>query len=109
MKVALLGDTHFGARGDSPIFHQFFEDFYKQVFFPYLDEHQIDYVVQLGDVADLLGPRRVANRVERLPHNVRVRRRVQARDQERLGVPSQAVLDQAGEFGLTVRHVRHFG
>ena len=52
MRVALLGDTHFGARGDSPIFHQFFKSFYDDVFFPYLNEHGVDYVVQLGDVFD---------------------------------------------------------
>lgn len=52
MKVALLGDTHFGARGDNPVFHQFFKDFYDDIFFPYLDEHGVDYVVQLGDVFD---------------------------------------------------------
>ena len=52
MKIALLGDTHFGARNDNIHFHTFFEKFYSQVFFPYLREHDITDVVQMGDVFD---------------------------------------------------------
>jgi len=52
MKICLLGDTHFGARNDNQHFHQFFEKFYKEVFFPYLKEHNITDVIQLGDVFD---------------------------------------------------------
>ena len=52
MKIAILGDTHFGARNDNQHFHQFFEKFYKEVFFPYLKEHNITDVIQLGDVFD---------------------------------------------------------
>lgn len=52
MKVAVLGDTHFGVRNDSLIFHKHFEKFYNEVFFPYLKEHDILHVVQLGDVFD---------------------------------------------------------
>jgi DNA repair exonuclease SbcCD nuclease subunit len=52
MRVALLGDTHFGARNDSPHFHTFFEKFYRDTFFPYLKEHGITNVVQMGDVFD---------------------------------------------------------
>ena len=36
MKIALLNDTHFGARNDSLIFDDFFHKFYDEVFFPYL-------------------------------------------------------------------------
>lgn len=52
MRVAILGDTHFGARGDSPFFHKHFKMFYDKVFFPYLKENNIDHVIQLGDVFD---------------------------------------------------------
>lgn len=52
MLVAILGDTHFGARGDSPHFHNYFAKFYNEVFFPYLEKHNILHVVQLGDVFD---------------------------------------------------------
>lgn len=52
MRIALLGDTHFGARNDNLFFHLFFEKFYKDTFFPYLKEHGITNIVQLGDVFD---------------------------------------------------------
>jgi hypothetical protein len=52
MLVAILGDTHFGARGDSPHFHNYFAKFYNDVFFPYLEKHNILHIVQLGDVFD---------------------------------------------------------
>lgn len=52
MKVAILGDTHFGVHSDSAVFHKYFEDFYKNVFFPYLEEHSINTVFQLGDMFD---------------------------------------------------------
>ena len=52
MKIALLGDTHIGARNDSVAFHKFFAKFYDNVFFPYLKEHNISHVIQLGDVFD---------------------------------------------------------
>ena len=52
MKVALLGDTHIGARNDNPAFHKLFAKFYDNVFFPYLEQHNILHVIQLGDVFD---------------------------------------------------------
>jgi DNA repair exonuclease SbcCD nuclease subunit len=52
MKIALLGDTHFGARNDNQAFHDFFEKFYRDVFFPYLIENNIDTVIQFGDLFD---------------------------------------------------------
>lgn len=52
MKFAILGDTHFGMRNDSTKFHEYYEKFYTESFFPYLKEHNIDTVVQLGDLFD---------------------------------------------------------
>ena len=52
MKLALITDTHFGARNDSAHFDAFFKRFYTEVFFPYLDEHQIKTVIHLGDIFD---------------------------------------------------------
>lgn len=52
MKIAILGDTHFGARNDSPAFNEYFRKFYAEVFFPYLKEHGISNVIQLGDLFD---------------------------------------------------------
>lgn len=52
MKIALITDIHFGARNDNKKIADFQEKFYKTVFFPYLDEHNIDTVVDLGDTFD---------------------------------------------------------
>lgn len=52
MKIALVTDTHYGARGDSQPFSNFFARFYDEVFFPYIDKHNIDTVIHLGDVFD---------------------------------------------------------
>jgi DNA repair exonuclease SbcCD nuclease subunit len=52
MKFIVLGDTHFGARGDSLDFHKYFQKFYDEVFFPYLIENKIDTVIQMGDLFD---------------------------------------------------------
>jgi len=52
MKIALICDTHFGARGDSPSFSKYFERFYNEVFFPILIERGIDIIIHLGDLVD---------------------------------------------------------
>lgn len=52
MKIALLGDTHFGVRNDSKIFHAYIDKFYDELFFPYLDANNITHVIQLGDLFD---------------------------------------------------------
>ena len=52
MKIALLNDTHFGARNDSPAFIKYFNRFYDEIFFPYLQEHNITTLIHLGDVVD---------------------------------------------------------
>ena len=52
MKVAVLGDTHFGVRNDNQAFHDYYEKFYRDVFFPYLKENNITRIIQLGDLFD---------------------------------------------------------
>ncbi|NDB27922.1 recombinase [archaeon] len=52
MKIALLTDTHFGARGDSVLFYEYMMEFYKNVFFPTIKERKIDTLIHLGDVVD---------------------------------------------------------
>ena len=52
MKIALITDTHWGARGDSLTFLNYFRKFYDNVFFPYLEEHNIKTLIHLGDVVD---------------------------------------------------------
>lgn len=48
-KVAILNDTHAGARNSSGIFIDYQERFYTDVFFPYLRENGIDRILHLGD------------------------------------------------------------
>ena len=52
MKIALINDTHWGARNDSPAFIDYFNRFYNEVFFPYLQQNNINTIVHLGDVVD---------------------------------------------------------
>jgi len=52
MKYALITDTHFGARNDSLVFSNFFQKFYKNIFFPTLKERNIKSVIHLGDVVE---------------------------------------------------------
>ena len=52
MKICILGDTHFGMRGDSLEFHSHYSKFYTNVFFPYLNDNGINTIFQLGDLFD---------------------------------------------------------
>tara|TARA_Y100001970_G_scaffold281729_1_gene393101 strand:+ start:116 stop:1156 length:1041 start_codon:yes stop_codon:yes gene_type:complete len=52
MKVAIITDQHFGARKSSKFFHDYFKKFYDNVFFPYLKEHKITTIVNMGDTFD---------------------------------------------------------
>ena len=52
MKVAIITDTHYGARKGSRYLHDYFEMFYRDVFFPSLEEHEIDTVIHMGDIFD---------------------------------------------------------
>ena len=52
MKLAIINDTHFGARNDSQIFLDYFLDFFETQFFPYCKENKITHVIHLGDFFD---------------------------------------------------------
>jgi len=52
VKIAVICDSHFGARNDSPIFLDYFLSFFENQFFPYLREHGITQVIHLGDMMD---------------------------------------------------------
>ena len=51
-KVVLITDTHFGGRGDSVVFDNFFRKFYENVFWPELDKRGIKTIFHLGDCFD---------------------------------------------------------
>ena len=52
MKIALITDTHFGARNDSLAFNDYFYKFWDEIYFPYLETNGIDTVIHGGDVMD---------------------------------------------------------
>ena len=52
MKVAIITDSHYGARKGSKYLHDHFELFYKNVFFPALKEHGVEAVIHMGDAFD---------------------------------------------------------
>ena len=52
MKIALITDTHFGARNDSIPFNDYFYKFYDNVFFPEIDKRGINTIIHLGDTMD---------------------------------------------------------
>ena len=52
MKIAIITDTHFGARNDNMNFNEYFYQFYEGQFFPFLQQHNIKTVIHLGDVLD---------------------------------------------------------
>ncbi len=52
MKIAIISDTHFGCRNDSPFFLENAISFFTNQFFPYLEENKINDVIHLGDFFD---------------------------------------------------------
>jgi DNA repair exonuclease SbcCD nuclease subunit len=52
MKVAIITDTHYGARKGSKYIHDYFELFYNNVFFPALEENNVEAVIHMGDAFD---------------------------------------------------------
>ena len=52
MKVAIITDTHWGSRKGSKLFHDYFEQFYKNIFFPTLEQQGITTVIHMGDAFD---------------------------------------------------------
>ncbi len=52
MKVAIITDTHYGCKKGSKYIHDYFELFYKNVFFPALEEHGVKTVIHMGDAFD---------------------------------------------------------
>ena len=52
MKVAIITDTHYGFKKGSKVFEEYFENFYRTVFFPTLEQYGIDTVIHMGDAFD---------------------------------------------------------
>ena len=52
MKIAIITDTHFGAKGDSQVFLEYTFRFFDDIFFPMMKEQGITQVLHLGDLMD---------------------------------------------------------
>jgi DNA repair exonuclease SbcCD nuclease subunit len=52
MKIIFIGDLHLGARSGSSHFCKYFNKFFSDVLYPYMIEHGIKDIVQLGDFFD---------------------------------------------------------
>lgn len=52
MKIAIINDTHFGIRNDSPFFLERSLEYFEKQFFTYLEENNIKDVLHLGDLFD---------------------------------------------------------
>ena len=52
MKIALITDTHFGARNDSGVISDYMMKFYSDIFFPYIIDNDIKTIIHLGDLVD---------------------------------------------------------
>ena len=52
MKIAVITDTHWGIRNDSPIMHNHMKRFLDEVFFPRIDAEGIDTIIHMGDLVD---------------------------------------------------------
>lgn len=52
MKIAFLGDTHFGCRNSNQVIQRHQELFLDKIFWPYIKEHNIKTIIQTGDYFD---------------------------------------------------------
>ena len=51
-KIAILGDTHIGAKNDDLNVYENMREFFQGLFFPTLKERGIEHVIHMGDVFD---------------------------------------------------------
>lgn len=49
MKIAILGDTHFGLKNASEVFLRYQKRFFDEIFFPYCKENGITQIIHEGD------------------------------------------------------------
>jgi DNA repair exonuclease SbcCD nuclease subunit len=52
MRIICITDTHYGARQDNPHFYTYQKKFYDNILFPYIENHDIDGFIHLGDLVE---------------------------------------------------------
>ena len=52
MRIAIISDSHFGLKNDSPLFLEYSFKFFDSIFFPYLETNSINTVIHMGDLLD---------------------------------------------------------
>lgn len=52
MKIAIITDQHFGVKKGSKIYHDYFKQFYDEIFFPTLEKENITTLIDMGDTFD---------------------------------------------------------
>ena len=52
MRVAIITDTHYGARKGAKHLHDYFRLFYDNVFFPTLEKKELILIIHMGDIFD---------------------------------------------------------
>ncbi len=52
MKVGVVTDQHFGMRKGNRVFHEYFQRFYEDIFFPTLEREGIKTLIDMGDTFD---------------------------------------------------------
>jgi len=52
MQIGVITDTHFGHKGESLLFHKYFDQFLDNVFFPELERRKITTIIHGGDLYD---------------------------------------------------------
>jgi len=80
MKIALIADTHFGARGDNQNLMDSMVRFYDNVFFPEIKSQGVEHIIHLGDLVD-----------RRKYINIATLRTMQKKFIERIDVPMDVI------------------
>ena len=52
MKLAIIVDTHVGCRNGSEVIQEYQNKFYSDIFFPYLEKHNVKHILHGGDFFD---------------------------------------------------------
>jgi|TARA_R110000744_G_scaffold257876_2_gene373245 DNA repair exonuclease SbcCD nuclease subunit len=52
LKIAIVGDTHFGARNSNQTVQYWQDKFWTECFWPYMDKNKITHIIQTGDYFD---------------------------------------------------------